>query len=835
MVETAAAALRQIKKSAGITLLALCALPLWSAGAEEVERIDAPVLEVMDTNVPSRADIYKQEALFTPSTVSLIDRTTLRTYNSNSLYDLQFAIPGLVFYGTGASSSLSFRGINNTVPKFNEPAVSFFIDGQNQRPAMSIWNHVADLSQAEALHGVESLLHGFNSTGGAIKFWSFSPDERETRRIALTMSSFSSVRAQGRISGGSERSSSSLSFDVLERGRGVRTNLDNKRELEDAEAQSMRNTSLFISESGLSEVTVRAGITAQKTPTAYAYRRSGSRLLNASSREYEGLDAFGLVDSVESERISQNAAPVRTMRGWDFSLDWRRLTDFFTFQWISTTQTSRMDHSGDAEGAQKSGQSQGGGLYNGYGGTVIEGYEDDPGMSNGVALLTDTLRRYYENSHEAYKTDLGRSASAREAAITRYVTDKLTPEAVGPGRGGRGAEVDYLLEQSDTSVVQHSQEMRVHSNESETFQYVIGLLYTLTTNEYSDLYHLRVGRSSFSHSTDMAYSSRRSSFYAQGTWHITPKMAVNLGGRSARDSLKLQNHQITAIDDVEQCAAAVNAGAKDIRRSNSWSRSQGQVGFQIRATKQLFIYQASSRGYKTGGYNPSSCYDYYEPEEVTSHELGLKFRSDRIRMTVSAYQTNLINYQTVDYVSFLPEVNNQYKGESNGVDFRFLANLAPNWVFQYGYAQNDSKITGLMNRNLPSAHDPATGRAVDIIGNALPLAPKEVHQISIDFTWVAGDSMVGVVSMRNTRNDGYYFSVYNDEFNRQDGYSMTDLHLRFAPKSAESAQMWTFGAFVKNMENESVLMSSERNPLLRANIVSYGAPTTAGITLSREW
>jgi iron complex outermembrane receptor protein len=135
----------------------------------------------------------------TPIPVDVVNNTTLKQDNIESLTGLQQEIPSLTIQH-GLNDTVSLRGVGS----FNglEGDVSEYFDGVYlARQSVVQSTNFNDLDRVEVLEGPQGTLFGRNSTGGAINFVSKAPSDTFGFQNTLNVGNYSLIDEAARITG----------------------------------------------------------------------------------------------------------------------------------------------------------------------------------------------------------------------------------------------------------------------------------------------------------------------------------------------------------------------------------------------------------------------------------------------------------------------------------------------------------------------------------------------------------------------------------------------------------------------------------------------------------
>jgi iron complex outermembrane recepter protein len=232
-----------------------------------------------------------------------------------------------------------------------------------------------------------------------------------------------------------------------------------------------------------------------------------------------------------------------------------------------------------------------------------------------------------------------------------------------------------------------------------------------------------------------------------------------------------------------------------------------RFGLTYKALSSLNLYTTVSRGYKSGGFNPSfaaSADLYYKPESGWNYEAGMKGSAFGRRVTFSAsvFDFEWSNKQAYYWNGFFVTIANAPKARSYGgegqVDWLATERL-----------QLGAQI-GLLHATLtefPQAGNSSTGTPTDATGFRLPLAPSFSGNLSAQYSQPVGDGAKLVARVDYNYRSRFYFDVL--QLSPQAGYGLLNTGLTY------DIARWSVTVYGRNLTDERYL--------------SYAYNTTEGV------
>ena len=255
----------------------------------------------------------------------------------------------------------------------------------------------------------------------------------------------------------------------------------------------------------------------------------------------------------------------------------------------------------------------------------------------------------------------------------------------------------------------------------------------------------------------------------------------------------------------------------------SFSNTSYKAGLEFDLADATMLYANIATGYKAGGVNETGT--PYEPEELTSYDAGVRSRllNDSLSVHLNGFYWDYKNHQEAG-IFFNPafggiawQIANIPKGTLYGADLelQWRATQADSFDVQVAYLRSDTGPLDLYSgatRYVTSGHEFVTSPEWTVnfgYGHAFnfggwTLEPKVQTHI--------------VTSYNN--------NVRFNDATRQAGYHKTDFNLTLRPQDGD----WYVGAFVRNIEDEAVLVSGATAPGLPLTYWGMvGDPRTYGV------
>jgi iron complex outermembrane recepter protein len=233
--------------------------------------------------------------------------------------------------------------------------------------------------------------------------------------------------------------------------------------------------------------------------------------------------------------------------------------------------------------------------------------------------------------------------------------------------------------------------------------------------------------------------------YGQLTWNATEKLHITVGGRYTKDEKKGALIFSRGVDYRVNTAAAVTNGYTPLDRK--WSRFNPMVTVAYDVSDGFHTYAKYATGYRAGGASSrTSNYQAFDPEDVTSYEIGFKadFLDRRARLNVSAYkmdrkgsQVDLSTIQPTatgnfnNLVTFNAPGTTKIKGIEADLTLRPVDGLTLG--LSYAYTDTDIPLVPVTYREFTSAGVPTGNSTTTLQKFYIVYTPRNAASGSIDY------------------------------------------------------------------------------------------------------
>ena len=306
--------------------------------------------------------------------------------------------------------------------------------------------------------------------------------------------------------------------------------------------------------------------------------------------------------------------------------------------------------------------------------------------------------------------------------------------------------------------------------------------------------------------------------FGQAVYRVTDKFSVTAGLRYTWEKKKVIHSQ---IGDPYELLQVTMPERRFDRSEDDFSPS---LSLSYKWTDKVLTYATVSRGFKSGGYNVFSVTPAdnaeYEPEFVTSYEIGLKsdLMDNRLRFNASAYYLRYKDLQVNQLllVNGVPQyqTSNAARARSQGIELELTARPVAGLDLSASYSYLDANFLDYEN---------ATSSGDDFTGNAMVKAPKHNISLSAQYMVPVTDALSLTVRGELTHRSRVFFEPDNI-------YSQGDVTLVNSRIGISSVQGWSLFLWGRNLTNKDyAILSSDGVIIPGQQAVALAAPRTYGL------
>lgn len=651
-----------------------------------------------------------------PIAITAFGGSTLERRGTPNIEGLISQAPGLSGHASSnAQQAYTIRGVgSNDFTVGNDPAVGIYLDEVFIGRAAGAVTNFFDLNRVEVVRGPQGTLFGRNATAGAISIFRNQPGNDFEGSLSAEYGRFDTFSATGVLN------------------------------LPISDALAVRTS-------------------------AYYRRQDGD-----NPRASGGLDALDDVDTF-SGRIGFGVAPAPSVR---FELN-------FDYQRDRNSSVSLQSRS-------FTGQQRALGFYE----TSIDRPRSEIFSNRDIYMIGGKLTVDIDDatitsisSFRNYDLDYGEDFDASPANLVyfglREGQDAYSQELRLSGTSGR---IDYTVGgayyredvTADTSVTYDEEDIcggLARANGLPTMP--CGVLLGALSGAPGPLPF--TGRSGVREENFAAGRYTSWGIYADATFHASNKLDLILGGRYSRDrkAITLRGADPGAtLAPIVLGAPSIFIGVtpSTVALSRSWGNFSPRAVLRYEVTDEANVYASYSRGYKSGGFNvlfPNG--GAFDPEKVTSYEVGLKARTPDRRLTLDLagyyFTYSNLQVQVVDLVTFT-----QNAGSARG--YGAEAQLAFRPIPAANLSATLSWVDAKYSRYMPAPE-------VDYSGNSLNRAPEFSGSLNASYGFNLGAAGTLTVATENRFQTEQFFDPNNSLAQRGGGFIVNDARITYATQSGQ--------------------------------------------------
>lgn len=641
---------------------------------------DAKALEEIIVTAQKRAESIQD----VPIAVSAFSAAALEEQRLDGAYDLQNAVPNLVFTGgTGSTPNFNIRGVGsaNGVGSTGDSGV---LPHHNNVPLTVSRVGVADfydVERVEVLRGPQGTLYGRNATGGVLNVITAKPQLEEfNASTALEYADYDTRKAKGHVN--------------IPMGRMF----------------GVRIAGSYLQRDGYTENTA--------TGNDIDSRDLWSTRATLAFEPTDSFRAYVLFERFE-EDDSRNGGG-RTLCIKDpgpASVGTTTVNSAVARNYLSRGCLQGSIYQPSAFGTSNSVASFGGMFSNVLGltsGDTFAGQFGDPDLRRSSAYRDPS----YEASNDlieleaqwdifdgltlsllgSYTSDEAMAAGGSQQSDIGFNNTAITPGGVfndpqgGPGTGVR------TLSYSTNDDIQRTGELRLQSSFDGALNFNVGVFAlnldrsttTFTSTNATNAFHLASRNASFFDASPgipvsglghnyffvyTPYELESQALFGEVYWNVTDALKLTVGARYTEDEKSRVYYPVNLLAPAGQGGVTGAPGWNESRvlpESIESNATTGRVTLDWNVTTDTLLYLTLSRGYKAGGFNTPTTLGSaapYDAETVDAVEIGAKnsLFDGRVTLNATAFMYDYQDYQFSKRDGFASLVSN-LDAEVRGVE-----------------------------------------------------------------------------------------------------------------------------------------------------------------------
>jgi iron complex outermembrane recepter protein len=281
--------------------------------------------------------------------------------------------------------------------------------------------------------------------------------------------------------------------------------------------------------------------------------------------------------------------------------------------------------------------------------------------------------------------------------------------------------------------------------------------------------------------------------FGQATVALTSQLSATAGLRYTRESKEIVNAGgLYRLDPPGDAIPGSVYGYSDSIHHDAWTP---KFGVEMTLPRGALTYVSATRGFKSGGFNPSSNAPGrgFAPEWAWSYEAGCKgvALNGRSRLGISAFVMDYTNLQVQTPIQpGVYDISNAAAATIRGIEFENTTRFG-HGVDAGGHV---TWLHATYDRYIAVAVGGTTG---DVGGNRLNNAPEWAGRVWVEWTRDAGASYRLSMATDITAQATVFYTPFNDDIQRQRPYGLVGARVEYGPHH----RRWSIGAYARNLTN----------------------------------
>jgi iron complex outermembrane receptor protein len=739
----------------GVGLAAVSGLVMpsasWAQAAKGQKAASGARLETEIEEITVTAQKREESIQETPISVTALTGQALETRGVGNVVDLAASVPNLRIVGSVGSSSttaISMRGLaqGNIDPSFS-PKVGLYVDGAYIAQMKGSNLDLEDLERVEVLRGPQGTLYGKNTIGGAVNFITQKPTEERSITLKTEVGNFETFN--GRLT--------------------VNVPLVGKNGFFQSDALgtiSLRETAGYKTHEGYFRNALPPGAPAQPTTGGGADYNDLNRVFNFTAVRWRPRKDITLDYSFEYHRYHNHQSAFQLTYIYPLSImdSMYKLPPPFPPLVIPNP------------------------LFPGGAVPYVQKNRSDTVPNN--ALLMSDVQSLHQNRDDGYHGmhtltaawDLGELGPLGSVTLKSISTYRSFVNNTDTDVDGTPLHITDFANTMDTQT--WSEELQWIGT-APRFRYVLGAYYFGEYDSYLQqqvifgTQPLAINNLPYKNfRKDKAYAA-----YGQATWTppiLGDKLSLTVGLRLTQEQIHLDHFFGKAVFPTSTAPGFKNVGGKSfggIHGSGVPGISpMGDISYQW--TDDLMSYFRVSRGYTSGGFNPTGAipelFRSFNPETLWAFEGGVKSQwlDNRLRLNAagffSYYQDLQVSvFHSSPTLGVLSIPANADRAEIWGMEFEGVAipfrGLEATLTYSFLAPKYTKWLDQKFDANGDPIFDPSGNPVLENVANqrSFPFSPQ--HQIMGGLTYTAPPTTTGVFSahLDATWQDKVTFIVNN--------------------------------------------------------------------------
>ncbi len=396
-----------------------------------------------------------------------------------------------------------------------------------------------------------------------------------------------------------------------------------------------------------------------------------------------------------------------------------------------------------------------------------------------------------------------------------------------------GSPLDFFHSQRDIEYDQRSQEFQL-IGQTERIDYVVGAYYfkeqgdVLNPISFMSVYGFPTNNNEYGMHNQSLAAFGQVDWSPSASW-LNDRLTLSFGLRWTEE----EKEQYIFHPDAAPIIPFTET-------DKTWTNLSPSFVASWALTDAINVYGKAASGWKSGGFNGESTTQAlflqpYDPEEVTSYELGTKSRwlNDRLQINAAVFQNKLEDMQFTVFVSgggAASTVENAGKATIRGFELELLARPLEDLLVSANFGYLDPQYDEFIEV------DPFTGLTADFKNDRdFPYAGEYTASVGLEYS--IGAFNWGALSARLdwSYQDDYvpYVNPTQNSASQIESYQLLNARLTLSEVPVGEGKTLRLAAWGKNITDEDYRVSTIPFGLWATSY--FGEPRTYGVDLTFEF
>jgi iron complex outermembrane receptor protein len=292
--------------------------------------------------------------------------------------------------------------------------------------------------------------------------------------------------------------------------------------------------------------------------------------------------------------------------------------------------------------------------------------------------------------------------------------------------------------------------------------------------------------------------------FGEAQFDLTQRVSATAGLRYSDEGKTIVNSGqfVTQAAPIQTVPGTAYSYTDEISNA-AWTP---KFGLDLRTSDNVLVYASATRGFKSGGFNPTSNTTGrgYAPEWAWSYEAGLKSSvwHGRTVVNVAAFHTDYTDLQVQTAIRpGVIDISNAASARIDGLEVESATRFA------HGL-QAGGHVAWLSSRYDRYIAVGVGGVTGDVAGNRLTNAPVWSGRAWLGWERPSFRQQVLSVRADTTWQTTAYFTPFNDSIQRQRPYGLVNVSAEMRPSQGH----WTLGVFARNLTSQDYITGTFSSP-----------------------